>query len=100
MTKEVLKQAMGCLISIRKQLKSWDQGDAAITAIEQALSEPPKHWEYVVQLLVAAGHVTQSKVDEACAIAGAVQPKAEPVSEPKTRPNWVDQYISHQGGVE
>lgn len=29
----------------------------------------PTEWQYVVQLLVAAGHVSQAKVDEACGIA-------------------------------
>jgi hypothetical protein len=41
MTKdEALKLALEALERIRRQLKSWDEGDKAITVIKQALAAP------------------------------------------------------------
>jgi len=41
---------------------------------QPAPEQEPVAWQYVVQLLIAAGHVSKQKVDQACEIAKA-QPK-------------------------
>jgi len=55
-----------------------------------ALAQPehePVGWQYVVQLLVAAGHVTQEKVDQACKLEKA-QPAQEPVCDKDPQGCW------------
>ena len=86
MTKEALNMALQALEShivwfsrdtmIGKSMR--EKTDKAIAAIKEALEQldpvqEPVAWQYVVQLLIAAGHVTQKKVDQACEIA-KVQP--------------------------
>ena len=84
MTKEALKQALQALEShivwfsrdtmVGKSMR--EKTDKAIAAIKEALEQPDPvqelvAWQYVVQLLIAAGHVSQQKVDQACEIAKA-----------------------------
>jgi len=81
MTKdEVLKQALEALMEHEGNCELGKEGVdrhvKAITAIKAALAQPapvqePVAWQYVVQLLIAAGHVSQQKVDQACEIAKA-----------------------------